>query len=459
MTMIRLSKEALIGSVISFAHDDTTTDRLNPQFAMNHIDVISLDGLNGSPVIPTVGTFEIYVRTDIDGGFKRLPDRGVLDATKTGGSASGDGVVIGASFAGFPLEFKIVPVGVDVATAYRVDLKQGSDQLNSLPDNLIDVLGAAFIPRNKPFINPEHGAAMNQDATATGTPVLIHNGNDSALWTGSEIVGTTVDFSSALQANSGTQSVRANSPAVGDMWQFDKGSTQDLTGFVAISFAIYVSRRWSDGDSVSLYAWDTNLGQIVGNKVLLEDHISEFEFDVWQQINVKLSDLGITDATIYAFRFEQEAADSLTGDFFIDDFQIEETGTIIEFTVAPDEGKNFYIDAVRMTFVKDVIGTAARNYDDLLGVAMNSGININRLSRGVERVGRNIATLYDFESSGFDEISFAEGATHTMLVLEITFTEPVLLESFYGDTIFLGVNDNLTPYTKMSAIARGKTDP
>ena len=134
MSMIRLSKSALINQSISF----TASDGVNPHYMANFIDIISLDGVDGSPVIPTIGAFEIYAKTDIDGGFKKLPNRGSLDATKTGGSALADGLAVGATFEGFPLEFKIVPVDVDVAAAYVVHIKQASNQLDRTPDDFIN---------------------------------------------------------------------------------------------------------------------------------------------------------------------------------------------------------------------------------------------------------------------------------------------------------------------------------
>lgn len=139
MAMKRVSKESLIGSTLLFnAETDSEIEQIEHSFAMNHIDVISLDGLDGNPVIPTTGTYEIYVRTDIDGGFKLIPERGSLEAIKTGGSILADGIAEGVSFTGFPLEFKIVPTGVDVAAAYRVDIKQSSVQLSKIPDDFID---------------------------------------------------------------------------------------------------------------------------------------------------------------------------------------------------------------------------------------------------------------------------------------------------------------------------------
>lgn len=128
MTMKRVCKEAAIGVTILFTQSDETIDRVEHSFAMNHIDIISLD-VSGDPVTPTTGSFDIFVRTDVDGGFKRITERSNFNAKLTGGSGLADGVAVDAKFVGFPLEFKIVPNAVDVAISYRVDIKQSSVQL------------------------------------------------------------------------------------------------------------------------------------------------------------------------------------------------------------------------------------------------------------------------------------------------------------------------------------------
>lgn len=125
MPVSKKTKQALIGDTITFdAYTDPGPNALDPELFSNFVDVVSLDGINGVPVIPTAGDFLIYAQTTPQGGFKALSDNGTLAATKTGGSALADGIAEGASFSGVPLAIKIVPTGVDVAVAYRVDITQ-----------------------------------------------------------------------------------------------------------------------------------------------------------------------------------------------------------------------------------------------------------------------------------------------------------------------------------------------
>ena len=130
-----------------------------------------------------------------------------------------------------------------------------------------------FAPESSSFVNPDNGIEMAVSGGFSGTPVLVHNGGDTSAWTGSNIVGNTVDFNSSTRPRTGSFSVRVNSPNVSDVWQFDRGSDITVSSYVAITMWINVNRRWGTGDTVTLFGWDTGLGSIVGNSVNIEDYI------------------------------------------------------------------------------------------------------------------------------------------------------------------------------------------
>ncbi len=64
-----------------------------------------------------------------------------------------------------------------------------------------------FTVNGLPFFNPTSGISMNIDASFSGTPVEIHDGEDNTYWTGSSVAGTKFTFNSTDRANSGTNSV------------------------------------------------------------------------------------------------------------------------------------------------------------------------------------------------------------------------------------------------------------
>jgi len=137
MAVKRVSKEALIGQTILFnAESDNEFESISPSFAYNLIDIVSLDAIEGNPLTPTQVQYDIYVQTDIDAGFKIVSDNGSINAKTTGGSSLADGIQEGAVFIGVPLAIKIIPKNVN-APAYRVFIKQLSDQLTKIPDDFV----------------------------------------------------------------------------------------------------------------------------------------------------------------------------------------------------------------------------------------------------------------------------------------------------------------------------------
>ena len=76
-----------------------------------------------------------------------------------------------------------------------------------------------------PFLNDEFGEALNQDAAFGGTPIRVHDGIDTTLWTGSQIVGGKVTFNSSDRADVGSNSIKIDNPdQVGDALRAATGS-------------------------------------------------------------------------------------------------------------------------------------------------------------------------------------------------------------------------------------------
>lgn len=125
--MRKMEVETLIGddTIINIGPDPRVN--ITHGFPYNFIFIVSLDGIGGSPVVPTTGTFKIYVRLVRDGGFHSLTDNGTINADLTGGSSMADGKEKRSSFNGNPYAIKVVPSGVDVAGAYRVTVLQNSN--------------------------------------------------------------------------------------------------------------------------------------------------------------------------------------------------------------------------------------------------------------------------------------------------------------------------------------------
>ena len=68
------------------------------------------------------------------------------------------------------------------------------------------------------FTNDTYGAEMAQDASATGTPINVHDGIDSVYWTATSIAGTFV-FDSSDQAQDGFNSIDCSASLNDDLFQ------------------------------------------------------------------------------------------------------------------------------------------------------------------------------------------------------------------------------------------------
>lgn len=318
------------------------------------------------------------------------------------------------------------------------------------------------VPAYLPLLNVDFGRDMTQDVSAGGTPIDIHDGEDNTYWTGNNISGSTIDFNSTNRANTGTQSVRANSPSVGTIWEFDNGADQDLSSYVSITGFININRRWDSGDSVSMFGW--RAGAQVGDKIFIEDYVTIGDNDVWQQFIVPLTAMNLDGQTIDAIRFEQESASGTTGDWFLDDFQIQESGTPIEYKTSKAIDKDYQVYEFIITMVDATAGTLAdgagqipSTYNAILGVSeLPVGITIRNVEDGENRFSANFRGLLDFLSAGWEISDSGSDGTNSYMILKQVFREPIVLKGAPGKNfISATINDNLSGLVKLEMALRG----
>jgi len=317
------------------------------------------------------------------------------------------------------------------------------------------------------FSSPSQGANMAVDATFTGAPIPIYDGNDNTYWTGTAIIGT-VWSDSTNRAYSGAASLRYNRGAVGDTFQFDKGSAQDLTGYSAVTFAINVNRGWSSNpvESVELYGWDTGGGTQVGTRVKIENYFTQNSFDVWQLVSIPLADLGVATATLDAFRLEVVGVvGATTPDFFIDDLQVELTGGGVEYryVVEPTDGTNYFAREIRFTLADNVASTVANG--TVPGLAYNTLLGLPALSIGIilrvyedEKVvfSSTFKQLSDFFLAGFDLGPVVSDGTNTSVTLSTVFADDIVLRRL--GRMEIEINDDLTGLLECRAVLRGSEE-
>jgi len=234
-----------------------------------------------------------------------------------------------------------------------------------------------------PLLNSEFGISMNQNGEFGGTPDVVHNGIDSVEWTGSEPVGTKVTFNSIDRAFAGTRSVKIDNPQASDIWQFAKGSNLTIANYTAITLKVNIDKDWDSGDSVSIYGYDTGGAIQVGTKVFIEDYVDTTSFDVWQSITIPFTDMGLS-GTIDAFRMEQEARSGKAAKWYMDSFQVEETGEPICFIFDPNGDQIFHITRIGVfAAVNGVSEAALQAYDKFYSLpSLANGVGVTLQSNG-----------------------------------------------------------------------------
>lgn len=314
------------------------------------------------------------------------------------------------------------------------------------------------------FINESYGADLNQNVTLGGTPVKIHNGIDNVLWTASAISGIWT-FDSTAQAHAGTRSIDGTATGKNSTAQFAKGSSQDLTGYTSISGWIYLTGWGAGTQHLQFFGWNVSTGVIVGNLINIDDYINTGILNSWQKFTISLSDMGLAGATISAFRLVVTAT-SITPNFYLDDLQIEETGTPIEFQLEPDTGTWLHVNSFQILMADAYSGTVADGtmpsipYDSLLGVsALVTGISYKRVTSGEIVSSAVIKQFLDFMAfSNANVTGYGSDGTNTWITVNMQFTEPVILKSEEEDKMSLTINDDLSDLLLLRVGAGSKVE-
>ncbi len=319
-----------------------------------------------------------------------------------------------------------------------------------------------------PFFNPTYGVEMAINAGFGGTPEVVHVGiSDGVYWTGSQITpGGEINFNSGAQAHSGSVSVYMNRPDQDETWQFAKGSDMTMANYTAITMYIYVDNNWAAGDSTEFYGWDTDLGVQVGVAVALEDYFTFDDFDTWHKVTIPLTDMEIEAATtLDAFRMEAVSIQGQRPRWYIDDFQIEETGTPAEFTVSAANGTLFLLDELRFNIIDAYDPALADSnmpnlsYNKLLGEAsLPNGLVLKRTSDGEVDFAITLNKLQDFINIGTTISDLFSDGTNTSLTLSFIYREPLVLDSRSNDTAIFTISDDLTGLISMRALLIGREE-
>jgi hypothetical protein len=318
------------------------------------------------------------------------------------------------------------------------------------------------------FTSDVYGTDMNQNAAAGGTPDKIHDGIDSSLWTASDIVGGgKTTFNSSDRSYEDDQSIKVDNSPVNDVFQLAKGSDVNCSNYVSLTMWINVDKDWKNGDSISIYGWDTDTNTQVGTTAYLQDYFSWNTFDTWHQILIPLTDFGDLYAStiLDAFRIRIIAAEAKSPKFYLDTIQLEQTGTPIKFSIQPNLGTWLHIYSYTISFADaydSTLGNASMPkipYDSFLDVSLTSGIIYRRVISNKTIFSVNILNLLDFLQLPNTSITGSgSDGTNTWVTLEAVHTEPLLLKGEDEDEISFLVTDNLSGLLRLRISAGCKLE-
>ena len=316
------------------------------------------------------------------------------------------------------------------------------------------------VAKLKPFTNVDNGNNMAVAVAFGGTPVNVYDGGDNAYWTGSNISGTAF-ADSTFVAHTGSQSLRCNAGSTGDTFQFDQGSNLTVANYEVVTFQVYVNRRWTTGEHILFYGWDTGLGAQVGTQINIEDYFDETSYGAWQSVKIPLADLGLTGGTIDAFRMEIGTTISTAPDFSVDILAVQETGAGVRYQVRPADGTNYFAKEIRITLADNVASTVTNGtvpglaYDAFLGASLTNGLIVRHYVDGKVNFIATFHKLSDFMAAGFEIQPISDG-TNTCIALSAVFAEEIPLHRL--DYFELEVNDDLSVLLEMRAFLRGSEE-
>lgn len=307
-----------------------------------------------------------------------------------------------------------------------------------------------------PFLNADYGNALNQNGAFGGTPDQVHDGLDTTLWTGSNITGGKVTFNSTDRAQEGSRSVKVDNMAVGDVCQFAKGSDVTMANYTAVTMWINVDKDWLPDDHVQFYAWDSDLGVEVGNRITLDEYFDNSAFDTWHSVTLSVGDLGIEGATtVDAFRIEQtQKQGGKAPKYYLDQIEIKQTGVPITFQTFKDKTRDFYAYGVRVAF-KDNITVIEPS--EFMGIAkLANGVQYRRVIENEIQFSISVREMSDFMVMGFKEYNRTTGAAETFVMYDVDFSQPIIISGDATENyISLTISDDLSSMTELSALVFG----
>lgn len=133
----------------------------------------------------------------------------------------------------------------------------------------------------------------------------IANGWDNAYWNGEALDGQDFDDSSTYEVYEGDYSINVWSFSEGNRYQFYNGSDVSTSEYNYLDLHIYFTDYLGVGEVINVQGYDKTGDSTVGSSVNLISYMTGNNSDEWYRVSIPLSDMGLTNESLNAFRFTE----------------------------------------------------------------------------------------------------------------------------------------------------------
>ena len=315
-----------------------------------------------------------------------------------------------------------------------------------------------FDPSIKLFQHPLYGVDLNKNFSNEGSGnanETIHNGTDTAEWTGSAILGTW-DFASTNNPDTGAKNIETIFSTVADTAEIVRSSVVTMVNHTGFSGRIYITTTGHLLGELNFYAWDTATDTIVGIPVNIYDYINPLSLGVYQSFNIPLVDMGLIGATFDSIRFTTAVKSGAT--FDLDNIVLNDPtgGSAIgttTFEIVPDLGRTLFIDGFLVNMAAPYDGKVADGtmpnipYNTFLNVpVLSSPMIINIYDHLNVVFTASFAQTIDFMQFGNPEVRFAgSDGVNSWFTIYFSLSSPIILFDNLKQRITLTISDDLSP--------------
>jgi len=245
----------------------------------------------------------------------------------------------------------------------------------------------------------------------------------------------------------------------------DATATIQGSSYVALSAFIFVDQNWNEGDSISVYGYDSNTASVIGTPVFIEDVVDVFQFDVWHSAIFTIAALGLEAQGFDSIRIQIVTEVGTGPRVYFDDFSLQQAGGAITYTSRPVAGTLYHADKLALILVDALDTTLADNsvfnitYNKILGLAkLANGIVFRRYSDNRLSFSTSATQMTDFLLGGFRIVEKFADATNVCIILEVTFASTIILDSRTLDRFEIEIDDDLSGLVEFRGSLRGSSE-